>query len=113
MLRTVCATAMLFGAVVAVSACTAPSVSPTVAYLQQAQTATRAHDATAALAALNEAQSAWLTANSAWGNPVYHHEKRALREMGLARAAVHQARWGDAAHYIGSALTDPSTLMAG
>ena len=110
MLRTVAAAALLLGLGWGVGACAVPGTSATVGYLQQAQDATRAHRTDAALSALNAAENAWLVSNRAWPNPVVHHERPALRNIALARVSVQQSRWGDADHYIGAALSDPSTL---
>ena len=110
MYRTVAAAAWLLGVGVAASACAVSAPDQTVAYLQQAQEATRAHRTDAALNALNAAENAWLVNNRAWPNPVVHHERPALRDIALARVSVQQSRCGDADHYIGAALSDPSTL---
>lgn len=110
MLRRVAAAALLFGIGSGVAGCTLPGSYATVGYLQQAQDATRAHRTDAALSALDAAQNAWLAGNAATPNPVVHHERQALRNIGLARASVRQGRWGDAGYYIGAALRDPSTL---
>ena len=111
MSRTVAAAALLLGLGVGRGRLRrAGRPTATVGYLQQAQDATRAHRADAALSALDAAQSAWLAGNAAAPNPVVHHERPALRNIGLARISVQQARWGDADHYISAALSDPSTL---
>lgn len=85
--------------------CAASTAGPTVGYLQQAQQATRTHDRTAALTALNGAESSWLLADAARGNPIVHHDRPEIRAIGHARTSVQQARWEDAAHYISSALS--------
>ncbi len=116
MSRTVSAAAVLLGLSLVLPACagtSAQSLNPPVRYLQHAQDAAQAHDAAAALAALNDAENAWLTANAAWGNPIVHHERPALREIGAARVSVQQARWRDAQHYIGSAMSNAASPDAG
>ncbi len=112
MLR-VMAAALLIAIGSGMAACAVPGPSDTVSYLRQAQAATRAHQSDAALSALAAAESAWLAGNAAASNPVVYHEHTALRNIGLARVSVQQERWGDADHYIGAALSDPSTLGQG
>ena len=104
MLRTVSA-AMLIGIGLAAGACAMQADNPSVAYLQRAQEASRAHDGTTALSALDSAENAWLLADSARGNPIVHHVLPTLREIGEARIAVQQARWGDADRSIAAALS--------
>jgi hypothetical protein len=96
--------AVLIGVGLAAGGC-ATTDNPSVAYLQRAQAASRAHDGAAALSALNDAENAWLISDSARGNPVVHHVLPTLREIGTARVAVQQSRWEDADRSIAAALS--------
>ncbi len=105
--RTVSAAAAVFGVGVGLTACasySAPGGDQSFAYLQRAQAAAEAHDAAAALAALNGAESAWLLIDTPRSNPCMYNAAPELRAIGNARASVQQAQWRDAEHYIGTAL---------
>ena len=81
-------------------------------YLIRALAAVQQHDASAALAQLDQAESVWLGSNTPYGNPFVVSDPEALREMARARQSVQMGRWGDAEYYVRSALTHPSTILA-
>ncbi len=100
---------LLAGTGLGLPACVAYSAqaeTPTHTYLMQAQQAVRAHDQQAALAALDQAEGAWLTATQARPNPIVHHERPALRQIGMARSAVQTQQWSAAEDGIDSALSE-------
>lgn len=80
------------------------------AYLEQAMKAAEARDTPRTLAALDQAERAWVGANTPYGNPQIVSDPDVLREIGRARQSVQMQRWGDARYYIGTALTHPSTI---
>ena len=86
-----------------------PGVAKSYAYLQQAEAAAQSHDAGMALAALDGAESAWLTTADAQGNPCMYYAKSQVRDIGYARDSVKHARWDDARRYIATALAEVGT----
>ncbi|HET9018111.1 MAG TPA: hypothetical protein VFN46_00900 [Acetobacteraceae bacterium] len=109
MVRTVSAAASLFGILLTATACaslSASAPSPSLAALQRAQAAAQAHDVQVTLAALNEAENAWLDRYGSNGNPCMFYEADEMRAIGNARAAVMQKQWRDADYYIRTALTN-------
>jgi hypothetical protein len=83
------------------------------AYLRQAQTAIAEHRQTAAIAAIDRAESVWLGRNTVRGYSVVPVEPEVLREMARAKESVQMQNWDDASYYIASALTHPSILTPG
>ncbi len=106
-MKTFAVAVLLAGLGLGLPACSAYSgemQDATRTYLLQAQQAVRAHDAQGAIAALDQAEGAWLTATEARPNPVVHHDRPALRQIGLARSAVQTQQWGAADSGINAAL---------
>lgn len=83
------------------------------AYLEQALQAVHEHDRTKALAALNQAENAWLGRNIPFTDAFFTFDPEAMREMGRARQSIEMGRWDDADYYIRTALTHPSTITPG
>ena len=95
------------------SACAVdPALLPKT-YLLQAQQAVKAHDAPAALAALDHAEALWISANTPFSTPFFGFDPEALRNMGNARAALNMGRWGDADYYIRTAIAQPTVVNPG
>lgn len=108
--------ALLLGAGLALGGCTltpAQQADLPHTYLEQARAAIKAHDAPAAIAAINKAENAWLGRNSPFSDPFFTFDPDAMREMARARQSVQMGRWGDAAYYIDVAIRHPSTLVPG
>jgi hypothetical protein len=103
--------AWALGAGLAVVACTAdPAATPTKAYLQQAQAAVAQRNSAEALAALDRAQSFWVSRNVPFTTPFFTYDPTALTAMARARQSVEMGRWDDARYYVSEALDDPSIL---
>lgn len=81
-----------------------------MAYLKKAQVAVQAHDATTAVANLNQAETAWLGGATPYRDPQIDIDPEALREVARARQAVQMGLWGDADYYVRTAMTHPSTI---
>ena len=114
-MRALLVASLLVGTCALLPACTLsppPAEVATRNYLEQARVAVRAQNGQEAMAALDQAESAWLTATQTRPNPVVHHERPALRDIGGARSAVQTRNWDDAAHFIDNALRHPGTLGA-
>lgn len=114
-MRALLAAAVLAGIGLSLPGCSLalpPAEVATRNYLEQARVAVRAHDGEQAMAALDQAEGAWLVANQARPNPIVHHERPALRDIGGARSAVQTENWDDAAYYIDSALRYRGALGA-
>jgi hypothetical protein len=103
-------TAMLCGGLGAAACAVDPARLPKT-YLLQAQQAVQARNAPATLAALDQAQSLWLSAN--YPAPFFQYDPEALRDIGNARAAVQMGRWGDAEYYVRTAIAQPSVVRPG
>lgn len=87
-------TALLLCAGLGVAACAVDPERLPKTYLLQAQQAVNARDAPTALAALDHAESLWLSVN--YRTSFFSYDPEALRDMGNARAAVQTGRWRDA-----------------
>lgn len=105
--------AMLLSGGLAVSACAVDPARLPKTYLLQAKEAVKAHDAPRAMAALDHAESLWLSANYPAPGPFLGYDPTALRNMGAARQAVRMERWGDADYYIRTAIAQPSVVTPG
>ncbi len=103
---------MLLCAGLGVSACVLNPDRLPRTYLLQARQAVRAHDAPAALAALNQAESLWLNGNRPSSAP-FGFDPEALRDMGRARQSVQMGRWGDAEYYVRTAIAQPTVIVPG
>jgi hypothetical protein len=82
-------------------------------YLLQAQQAVKAHDAPNAVAALDRAQTLWLSGNNPALARPFGYDPTALRNMGGALEAVKMGRWGDAEYYVRTAIAQPSVVTPG
>jgi len=96
--------ALLLALGFAAAGCAASHADPSVAYLQQAQTAARARNGAATLVALDQAESAWLGVYRQSGTPCMNYNAEGLRAIGSARVSVQQANWRDATYYISTAI---------
>ena len=81
------------------------------AYLLQASQAAELKDASRALAALAEAETAYLGSGARPYRSATLYDREVVVEMASARLAVQQRRWNDAVYYINAALTHPSTIV--
>ncbi len=82
------------------------------AYLLQAKQAAERRDTSRTLAALDQAEAAYLgTGLRPYRSASLLYEREAVFEMGSARLAVQMQRWDDALYYINTALTHPSTIV--
>ena len=106
---------LLVAAALLLAACAVDPARLPRTYLLQAQDAVAAHDATAAMAALDRAEALWLSANYYSSlSPLYSGQSNsALRDIGNARSAVQFGRWDDAGYYVRTALSDPSVIRPG
>jgi hypothetical protein len=82
-----------------------------MAYLQKAMVAVKARNAEAAIAQIDQAETAWLGANYPHGAAEITIDPDAVRDIGRARQAVQLGLWGDAEYYVRTAMTHPSAIQ--
>jgi uncharacterized lipoprotein YbaY len=107
---------LMFCAGLAVSSCASYYAQQNTlphAYLEQALQAVHERDAPKALAALDQAENAWIGRNVPFTDAFFNFDPDAMREMARARQSIQMGRWGDADYYIRAALTHPSTIVPG
>lgn len=96
------------------AACATDAGAPlTKVYLEQARAAVQARDAGTALAALNQAQSIWISRNVPFTNAFFQFDPAAMRAIARAQQSVQMQNWRDASYYVNVALSDPSILTPG
>jgi hypothetical protein len=103
--------ARVLGAALPLLACTADlTATLTKTYLEQARTAVARRDRADAVAALDRAQSLWVSRNVPFSTPFFTYDPTALQAMARAEQSVEMGRWDDASYYVREALGDPSIL---
>ena len=113
MRRTLLSAAALVMAMILASCAPDARAPLTKVYLEQARTAIAHRNSAEALAALNCAQSVWVSRNVPFTSPFFNYDPEALRAMARASQSIGMGRWDDASYYVGVALGDPSILTPG
>jgi hypothetical protein len=97
------------GVALSTAACAIDPAKQPQTYLQQARQAVQSRDAPRALAALDQAEHLWVSANVPFSDPFFHFDPGAMRAMARARQSIEMGLWSDADYYVQAAITDAST----